>query len=803
MVVLALARPVDRTPIERRSIAAAIYLFNPVTWYDSAIWGQTDAVGALVTAARRRGPDPRQFRGRDRARGDRRAGQAAVRRRALPLVGVVLLQRPPVQAGIGPHPRPLHRRPQRLRGWFETSAARGAFWSAFVVAGSVCCRHALPFGLGPYEYLTVDRQDGRRLPVPDRQRLQPVGDHRLGRQRLAGVRRRLVTGHDPAARARSPASCIGAALLVVGFAVGLVPPSGATTAQHHPGRRGRAVGCGFFVLPTRVHERYMFPVFALLPILAVVSRRWALATLVFVDRLVHQPARDPDNATRMRHRQRREPAVRRPVPDDPVASALASSFRRRRVLFASGICVAACRPSAGRDGARRIRAGRCRLRRGRDVRARPTQERARGGRLRQPERCPLEPWYAPLAPRSSPSLLDPRATGARLTLIGEGGGQARPCATWRLRRLRRSFIRRAVPVVRTVSLPRECPNGMHFDEVYHARTAMEFLQDWRYGMPHSIYEYTHPHVAKYGMALGIEVLGNHRVTSTAQLSATTTDATHRTTLGPDRPADRPLRRPDVCRHGHGRRRLRPGAARAGTDRHDRRSIRAVAVDPGTHTLYAGQADGTICPAVDGWPRRAANQASSLRLEHPGGPIRDDDRARRAAGQAGRRSAIRWSVCHRAARGQHRSETGAENGSQHGRRCRGSDRRPAHAVVMVDPDQVTDRAALSHQLATLLKDDATRIEEVIATATGPVPVAGYAGDKKDAIQKQIDDGTLTGVSITDGTAVAVAEPTESRSSTPRRCPSSDVVASTDPVTGLVLAERVRTSRRSMRRPARSC
>ena len=31
--------------------AAGIYLFNPVTWYDSALWGQTDAVGALVMVA--------------------------------------------------------------------------------------------------------------------------------------------------------------------------------------------------------------------------------------------------------------------------------------------------------------------------------------------------------------------------------------------------------------------------------------------------------------------------------------------------------------------------------------------------------------------------------------------------------------------------------------------------------------------------------------------------------------------------------------------------------------------------------
>ena len=43
---------------------------------------------------------------------------------------------------------------------------------------------------------------------------------------------------------------------------------------------------------------------------------------------------------------------------------------------------------------------------------------------------------------------------------------------------------------------------MHFDEVYHARTAAEFLQDWRYGIDHDIYEWTHPHLAKYAMARG-------------------------------------------------------------------------------------------------------------------------------------------------------------------------------------------------------------------------------------------------------------------------------------------------------------
>ena len=38
-------------------------------------------------------------------------------------------------------------------------------------------------------------------------------------------------------------------------------------------------------------------------------------------------------------------------------------------------------------------------------------------------------------------------------------------------------------------------------------------------MPHSIYEYTHPHVAKYGMALGIEALGNNKVVTSAAIWA--------------------------------------------------------------------------------------------------------------------------------------------------------------------------------------------------------------------------------------------------------------------------------------------
>ena len=68
------------------------------------------------------------------------------------------------------------------------------------------------------------------------------------------------------------------------------------------------------------------------------------------------------------------------------------------------------------------------------------------------------------------------------------------------------------------------PASMHFDEVYHARTATEFLQDWRYGLPHSVYEWTHPHLAKYAMALGVVAWGDDRVNGQSNLGAPVRDA---------------------------------------------------------------------------------------------------------------------------------------------------------------------------------------------------------------------------------------------------------------------------------------
>ena len=49
------------------------------------------------------------------------------------------------------------------------------------------------------------------------------------------------------------------------------------------------------------------------------------------------------------------------------------------------------------------------------------------------------------------------------------------------------------------------PRDMYFDEVYHARTAFELLAQ------REPYEWTHPHLAKEIMALGILAFGEDRV----------------------------------------------------------------------------------------------------------------------------------------------------------------------------------------------------------------------------------------------------------------------------------------------------
>ena len=96
------------------------------------------------------------------------------------------------------------------------------------------------------------------------------------------------------------------------------------------------------------------------------------------------------------------------------------------------------------------------------------------------------------------------------TLIGERGGRLDRFDVWFL-----VVLLLATFGMRTFRLAE--PYEMHFDEVYHARTATEFLQAWRYGDSHEIYEWTHPHLAKYAMAAGLVLWGEDHVSGTGDL----------------------------------------------------------------------------------------------------------------------------------------------------------------------------------------------------------------------------------------------------------------------------------------------
>jgi predicted membrane-bound dolichyl-phosphate-mannose-protein mannosyltransferase len=63
------------------------------------------------------------------------------------------------------------------------------------------------------------------------------------------------------------------------------------------------------------------------------------------------------------------------------------------------------------------------------------------------------------------------------------------------------------------------PKGHHFDEVYHARSGVEWLSNWENGWQRDVYEWTHPMLAKYLIAAGIVVADPNKVVGSSDLGA--------------------------------------------------------------------------------------------------------------------------------------------------------------------------------------------------------------------------------------------------------------------------------------------
>ena len=64
----------------------------------------------------------------------------------------------------------------------------------------------------------------------------------------------------------------------------------------------------------------------------------------------------------------------------------------------------------------------------------------------------------------------------------------------------------------------DIPRHTHFDEVYHARSATEWLSDWQEGWTRDTYEWTHPLLAKYLIAAGIVFADPNKVVGGTDLA---------------------------------------------------------------------------------------------------------------------------------------------------------------------------------------------------------------------------------------------------------------------------------------------
>ncbi len=776
--------------------AAALYLFNPVTLYDSALWGQVDAVGALVMLA---------------AVGLLLAGysEGALATTVLagvvkpqfgvvlaPLVVAVLIRRHLLKPGSGPRPV---RFGSALGGWLTEEQGWWRLASSAALGMLTFLLLVTPFGLGLFGtpgdpidgFLEVVAKAAGEYPGLSINAYNPWAFASSGgRPSLAQCFCGWPSDESPFLGPLTAVG-VGTLLLAGGFLLGLArvlwrddPRSVILVAAY--------LSLAFFILPTRVHERYGFPAFAFLPLLSVGGRRWAVATLVlaaasFIN--LHAVLTVPLYGTPgleglalgesfrtfpwialgvLGHTAvfgyllwRLRPATATEASDQPLEGASARDEELRRSgprVAPSGLAVerrADARrrsalpfglPAWEEDAPLPRSLMRSDAESARDVMTRAVLPSIEG-------RDPSDrDWWETDRERGRPLLASLRSRLQARNVRADRSGALQSERFGRLERLDLFLLVLVVLGALTLRTWRvDQPHRFHFDEVYHARTGTEFLQHWRYGMPHVIYEYTHPHLAKYAMAAGIALLGNDRVTGESDLDVPVRSVAIERRWSPDEA-------PGV-RNGD-RLYVATGQEVRVYDLHERTETAilsapadALALDEDGHVLFLADSSGRLStlptasldryrtsdpPASPPVPTALGSlETAPLRLaivgDEPvligvlaGGIVESIDPT------TGERTG-RTSVAGAAA------VAGAEGGER----------------VVVGRGHTDDARALGTRLAKELDDDAGRIKELIAGG-GDVTVASYiTGDEGKAIRAAIEAGELEGVRIESGDAVAVA------------------------------------------------
>jgi hypothetical protein len=783
-------------------LGAALYLFVPITWFDSVVWGQVDSVGIVFLLL--------SVRALWRDRPELASVLAVVAAIIKPQLGIIIfvaaavllrrylvdpLTQPATEAASADDAGPddaraggtSERLPNRLAG------RRGPLRLATSAAAGLATALGLswPFGLdlpglidqvfktaGGYPYITVNAYNPWALVERAGTGLAASG------QWLCDA----VTG-TAANTPCPPGSQLQIAglpaLVVGGFLMALVLAGIVVAIMWRPEREMILVGLAvlalaLFVVPTRVHERYLFPFFAVGAILAAISWRWRVAFGILA----------------LANFLNLYGVLTTPYYENPQISDWLGigDFVRSRVgvtgvalLHAAGFVWAALQLRAG---AARTLSTELAV-----TGAGPPVARADlGARPRLPTRDPRVPmahaqivaagsvvpaipaggatlaWAAP-PPRSSgqapvsrsedegvsqPGLmapvtrrLDPTPIRADRShsLRGESGGRLDRLDVWIL-----VVLTVATLGLRTWRLAE--PYSMHFDEVYHARTATEFLQDWRYGEPHTIYEFTHPHLAKYVMAAGIVAWGDDRVTATSDLGVPVHDAA----------IEPRWDEPTMPDHRAGDRLY----VATGTDvrAYDLRSrellvslpvpdVAAVAVDPDGHRLFAASDAGRVfeLDTISLDTLRLGGDARAVDPPAAFGSFEAPVRRLFATPDGAYLLAIGANddvISMDAASGQIVGTVSLEGAA---------DISPAGSAegLVADADSLTDPIAEAKTLAELVGGDQQELERRLTSGQGRIVVSGTVDEAtRPLVEAAIGDGRLAGFSFESLPSIAVAD-----------------------------------------------
>jgi len=464
-------------------IGAAVYLFNPGTVFNSAVWGQMDSVGLFVILA------GLYALGRGWTEAAGLAAVVAVLIKfqygwLIPIVVVVGLKRHLFGRSSDPL---LAARPDPVRVLTSLAVAFGTMVALILPFGMTLLPTGDPYTslidgflatANQYQGLTINAFNIWRNPWTGLSQVQQWGSDQGIALTLGGLD---VTW-----------AMVGIALFAVGAVLALV------AVARRDDMQGLLVGSlamavTFFALPTRIHERYLFPALALAAPLAGTALRWAgaylaLSALFFLN-IYWVYSADWSYAA--------PPVINpglggEPFARDPLLAATVYTELGVYLLSASVVVLLiwlmwhALRsgPGPAVEAARDV---------DEDAAAAASAVRAARGRpgwrwLRQDTVAEDE--------REPPRRLDRLDLALVVGLVA----LALVLRLWRL----------------------DVPRSMIFDEVYHARTAAEYLANWTWGWYRDPYEWTHPMLAKYLIAAGIVVANPNQVSGSTGLDAPAT-----------------------------------------------------------------------------------------------------------------------------------------------------------------------------------------------------------------------------------------------------------------------------------------